>query len=114
MTVFRGGEAHLAYGALPEWLTVKPGVFDLDELAGELQSRLRDAVPAEERPAGQPFGMVSYRYRDGGSRDYFHYDGEFAEGLFVTACKNVLEGSENTALLLKMVCRDRTVAAVWK
>jgi hypothetical protein len=107
LNVRGNGEALLSYGALPEWLVVKPGVFEVGKLAGELQSRQKDAVASEERPYGQPFGMVSYHNFDGSNKDYFLYDGEFAEALFVTACGNLAHGAGESPVLFDMVCAER-------
>ncbi len=109
LLVWRGGEARLFYAELPNSLVIKSGVFDIDELYGQLQNRIHDKEPAEDRSAGQPFGMVTFSYRDGSSKDYFTYDGEFAEGIFMTACSNVLESDGMSSLLYGMVCEDRVL-----
>ncbi|MBN2085140.1 MAG: hypothetical protein JW748_07920 [Anaerolineales bacterium] len=107
LTVRRDGRARLSYGALPEWLTVESGVFDAGQLAEELRPLLKDMVASEERPIGQPFGMVSCQYRDGGSGEYYLFHGEFAEGLFVTACRNLVAEEEESSVLYEMVCAQR-------
>ena len=107
LLVRRGGEARLFYAALPEALMVEDGVFDFDMLFDQLQTRIHDVVPAEERTIGKPFGMVTVWFRDGGYKDYLLYDGDFAESLFVEACRNLMPGREISETLYKMVCEER-------
>lgn len=90
LLIRRDGETRLFYAALPESQIVKPGLFDIDEIADQLQSRLFEVVPAEERPLGQPYGMVTLEFTDGSRQDYFIYDGAFAETLFQTARANII------------------------
>ena len=107
LLVERDGAARLFYGELPQSLTVLSGVFDINDLSEKLQSRLRDVVFSEARPAGQPFGMVNFHFSDGSSKDYYIYDGAFAEELFVSACRNVSTGEGNSSQLFEMVCGKR-------
>lgn len=90
LLIQRDGEARLFYGALPQSQIVKPGTFDIDEIAAELQPRLSKVVPAEERPLGQPYGLVTLEFTDGSRQDYLIYDGAFADELFQTARENVV------------------------
>ena len=101
----REGNARLFFAALPESLIVREGTFDIDRLMTDLRPRLQEVVTGD-RVAGRPFGTVSLTFEDGSPRDYFLYDGEFAEGLFVTACRNVASGGE-VSPLYAMVCQDR-------
>jgi hypothetical protein len=106
LLVRRGGEARLFYAALPESLTLRTGVFDIDALMDQLQPRLHDVVSGEQL-AGRSFGMLTLTYRDRDAGDYFLYDGEFADGLFVTACRNVADDAEKQSTLYEKVCEDR-------
>lgn len=90
LLIRRDGEALLFYGALPESQIVKPGLFEIDEIADELQPRLSKVVPAEERPLDQPYGMVTLQFTNGSQQDYFIYDGAFADELFQTARENIV------------------------
>ena len=90
LLIRQDGETRLYYGALPQSQIVKPGLFDIDEIADQLQPRLSKVVPAEERPLGQPYGMVTLQLTDGSQQDYFIYDGAFAEALFQKARENII------------------------
>ncbi len=105
LLVRREGNARLFYGALPQSLTIREGTFDIDRLMTDLRSRLQEVVTGD-RMAGRPFGTVSLTFENGSARDYFLYDGEFAEGLLVTACRNLASGGEASSLYA-MVCEDR-------
>ncbi len=106
LLVRREGNARLFYGALPQSLTVREGTFDINRLMTDLRPRLQEVVTGN-RVAGRPFGTASLTFEDGSARDYFLYDGAFAEGLFVTACRNVSTGEENPPQLFEMVCGKR-------
>jgi|GEM_PF-2691907 len=95
LLVQRDGEAYLFYGELPQSQVVKKDTFDIDRLFDQLQTRVKENAPAEDRPLGQPFGSVSFHYEDGNSQEYLIYDGSFAEELFETARKNIESHSPN-------------------
>ena len=78
-------------GVLPTYQTVKDGTFDIDELFQQLQTRLHEVLPAENRPLGQPYGIVTLDFSDGSEQDYLIYDQAFAEELFKVACENSLD-----------------------
>jgi hypothetical protein len=110
LLVRRGGEARLFYAALPESLMLKSGVFDFDVLMGQLEPRLHDVVTGD-LVAGRPFGIVTVNYRNRSSGDYFLYDGEFAEALFLTACLNLSSDTQKQSLLYEMICKDKLTKA---
>jgi len=83
--VERDGDARLFYGALPQSQGIDDDTFDIDTLYEELQTRIHEVVPAENRPLNQPFGSVAFGYTDGSSEEYLIYDGDYAEGLFEIA-----------------------------
>ena len=91
LLVQRDGETRLFYGALPTHRAVKSDTFNIDDLFRQLQPRLHDNVSAENRPIGQPYGMVTIEFNDGSGQDYLIYDEAFAAELFQTACANLLE-----------------------
>jgi hypothetical protein len=90
LLVKREGRAYLFYGALPQRQEIEPNTFDIDDLFNELQERLNPVLPAENRPLGEPYGMVQIRFQDGSEKDYLIYDGDFAEKLFERARANVV------------------------
>jgi hypothetical protein len=106
LVIRREGSTRLFYAELPESLLVREGAFDIDRLMDDLRPRLQDVVTGD-RVAGRPFGTVSLTFEDGSARDYFLYDSAFAEGLFVTACRNISMGEENSPQLFEMVCGKR-------
>jgi hypothetical protein len=106
LLVRRGGTARIFYAQLPESLLVKDGVFGFDALMEQLQPRLFEVVTGD-RVAGRPFGTATLAYADGSTRDYFFYDSDYAETLFVTACRNLAAGEERKASVFKMVCEAR-------
>jgi hypothetical protein len=110
LLVRRGGEARLFYAALPESLMLESDVFDFDELMGQLKPRLHDVVTGD-LVAGRPFGIVTVNYRNRSSGDYFLYDGEFAEALFLTACLNLSSDAHKQHLLYEVICKDRLFQA---
>lgn len=92
LTVEAGGEATLAYGALPRTERVRPGVFDVRALHEELAPMLRPNVPREDwpRPGGQ-WGMVHVELGDGRSRAYLIRDaGQRVRTLFQRARANLI------------------------
>jgi|WetSurMetagenome_2_1015567.scaffolds.fasta_scaffold538325_1 hypothetical protein len=107
LLVHRGDTARLFYAELPESLLVKDGIFDFDALIDQLQPRLYEVVTGD-RVAGRPFGTATLAYADGSTRDYFFYDSDYAETLFVTACRNLAAGEERKASVFEMVCEART------
>lgn len=92
--VQRDGDIRLFYGALPTYRAVKNGTFDIDDLFQQLQTRLHDVVPAEDRPIGQPYGMATLEFSDGSKRDYLIYDEAFTEELFKAACANMVDDED--------------------
>jgi hypothetical protein len=110
LLVRRGGETRLFYAALPESLLLKSDVFDFDTLMGQLKPRLHDVVTGD-LVAGRPFGIVTVNYRNRSSGDYFLYDGEFAEALFLTACLNLSSDTQKQSLLYEMICKDKLTQA---
>ena len=90
LVVRRDDTALLLYGALPRSQVVRRGTFDIDVVFQALQSRVHDVVPAERRPVGQAYGMVTFRFSDGSEQHHFIYDGAFAEALFQRARANVV------------------------
>jgi len=93
LLVQRDGDTRLYYGELPAYKVVKNSTFDIDELFNQLQTRIHKVVPAEERPTGQPYGMVTFGFYDGSARDYLIYDKSFAEDLFTTAQANLIDAA---------------------
>jgi hypothetical protein len=93
LLVQRDGDTRLYYGELPAYKAVKNGTFDIDELFNQLQTRIHKVVPAEERPTGQPYGMVTFGFSDGSTRDHLIYDEPFAEDLFATAQANLVDAA---------------------
>jgi hypothetical protein len=106
LLIRRGGEARLAYAELPDSLLVQYSIFNFDALMDQLQPRLYEVVTGD-RVAGRPFGTATLDYQNGSTRDYFMYDSEFAEGLFLTACRNLFPGEEKKAPVFNMVCEER-------
>jgi hypothetical protein len=94
LLVQRDGDPHLFYGELPTFWSIRKGIFNIDELFSQLQSRLHENAPAEGRLAGQPFGMVAIQLRDGSSREYLIYDEEFTGQLLKKVCLNRLPNQE--------------------
>lgn len=84
------GTAYLFYGALPQHEVVRPDTFELDNLFNDLQDKIHPNAPLEERPAGQAYGMVTFRFSDGREEDYLIYDGDFAETYFEIARANIV------------------------
>jgi hypothetical protein len=111
LLIRRDDDALLFYGALPTSRAIKDGTFDIDQIYGQLKSRLYEVAPAEARPLGRPYGMAMIGFSDGSSRDYLVYDGEFAEGLFVAACRNPAVGEESTNMVLERTCAQILGAA---
>jgi hypothetical protein len=97
LVIQRDSDIRLFYGALPAYQAVKNGTFDIDEVFHQLQTRLHDVVPAENRPIGQPYGMATLEFSDGSKQDYLIYDGVFAEELFKVACANIVVEDEDFA-----------------
>lgn len=97
LLVQRDGETRLFYGELPAYQAVKKGVFDIDEVFKHLQTRLHNVAPAEDRPIGRPYGMVTLGFKDGSKQDYLIYDGVFAKELFKVACANIVAEDESSA-----------------
>ena len=95
LLIQRDGDTRLFYGELPTYRAVKNGTFDIDEIFKQLQTRLHDVVPAENRPIGQPYGMVTLVFSDGSKQDYMIYDGVFVKELFKVACANIVAEDEN-------------------
>jgi hypothetical protein len=110
LLVRRRGEARLFYAALPESLMLKSAVFDFDVLVGQLKPRLHDVVTGD-LVAGRPFGIVTVDYRNRSSGDYFLYDGEFAEGLFLTACLSLSSDAQKHSLRYEVICKNRLTRA---
>jgi len=106
LLVQRDGDIRLFYGALPTYRTVKNGTFDIDELFQELQTRLHEVVPAEDRPIGQPYGMVTVEFSDGSRRDYLIYDQVFSEGLFKAACANSVDTEDFADRIFTVECAN--------
>jgi hypothetical protein len=52
---------------------------------------------------------VDYRNRSSG--DYFLYDGEFAEGLFLTACLSLSSDAQKHSLRYEVICKNRLTRA---
>jgi hypothetical protein len=100
----RDGGTHLFCGALPTSRTIPQGTFDIDDVYGQLETRLHRVVPAEQRPLGQPYGMVSIGFKNGDSRDYLIYDGEYAKALLGRACKNRVREEDSAAASFEEVC----------
>lgn len=94
LLVERDGDTRLFYGELPTSRAVQSSAFNIDDLFQQLQSRLHDNVPAENRPVGQPYGMATIEFSDGSKHDYLIYDETFAVELFQTACANLAEDEE--------------------
>lgn len=88
LRVGRDQASRLTYGELPEGLTIERGVFDLDELYGQLQGKLNEVVPSEKVPAGKTIGTVSFVFADGSQESYFIYDEAFSFQLLANACSH--------------------------
>lgn len=104
LLVQRDGETRLFYGALPNHRTVQSNTFNIDDLFQQLQPRLHDNVPAENRPLGQPYGMATIEFSDGSEQDYLIYDKPFAVELFQAACANLAEDEEFGAEIVTAEC----------
>ena len=104
LLVWRDGETRLFYGALPTHRTVQSNTFNIDDLFQQLQPRLHDNVPAENRPLGQPYGMATIEFSDGSEQDYLIYDETFAVELFQVACANLVENEEFGSEIVTAVC----------
>ncbi len=92
LLVRRNGEALLFYGALPQHQTIRNGTFDIDELCKQLQPRLHENAPREERPnPASEYGMVQIRLKDKSEKTYLIFSEEdFAEQLFSKAKRNII------------------------
>jgi hypothetical protein len=95
LLVQRDRDARLFYAALPTARIVRQGTFDIDELYQQLQPRLHENMPAENRPIEQPYGVANLEFADGSERNYLIYDEAFAEALLKSACANIV-GVEDT------------------
>jgi hypothetical protein len=104
--VQRDNGARLFYAALPTSRAIQRGTFDIDEVYDQLQTRIYEVVPAEERPLGQPYGMVTIWFRNGNSQDYLIYDEEYANTLLRRACSNRVEEDDSAAELFEGVCSN--------
>ena len=102
--VQRDGDTHLFYGASPTNRPVQRNTFDIDDLFQQLQSRLHDNVPAENRPIGQPYGMVTIEFSDSSKRDYLIYDENFAVRLIKIACANLAHDEEFSGEIVNAAC----------
>jgi hypothetical protein len=106
LLVKREGEARLFYAALPNSRDIAEGTFDIDELFDQLQPRLHKNVPAEARPLGQPYGMVSIDFKDGSSSDYLIYDEKFASELLQRACQHMLDETDSGTAIFEQECAN--------
>ncbi|MBI3159520.1 MAG: hypothetical protein HYZ26_07985 [Chloroflexi bacterium] len=96
LVVQREGVARLGYGALlgdP----VRGEAFNIDILFEQLQERIQPVEPAEDRPLGQLYGMVTFYFEDETTQSYLIYDREFAETLFEVARQNLIESVPSPA-----------------
>jgi hypothetical protein len=104
LLVRREGKTRLFYGALPRHRTVQSNIFNIEDLFQQLQPRLHDNVPAENRPLGQPYGMATIEFSNGSEQDYLIYDETFAVELFQVACANLVEDEEFGSEIVIAVC----------
>jgi hypothetical protein len=104
LLVWQDGETRLFYGALPTHRTVQSNTFNIDDLFQQLQPRLHNNVPAENRPLGQPYGMATIEFSDGSEQDYLIYDETFAVELFQTACANLIKEAETNEEIVTAEC----------
>ena len=111
LLVQREGDARLFYGALPTSRVIQKSPGNIDDLFQQLQPRLHDVVPAENRPIGQPYGMVTIEFSDGNQRDYLIYDETFAVDLFKAACANSVEAEDVGAEIVTAECARLVSAA---
>jgi hypothetical protein len=104
LIVQRDDETSLLYGALPTYRTVHSTTFNIDDLFQQLQPRLHDNVPAENRPIGEPYGMVIIDFSDDSEQDFLIYDETFAVGLFRAACANLVQEEKFNAEIITAEC----------
>ena len=104
LLVQRDGETRLFYGALPAHRAVQSNTFDIDDLFQQLQPRLHDNVPAENRPIAEPYGMAIIEFSDGSEQDYLIYDETFAVELLQLACANLVEDQESGSEIVTVEC----------
>jgi len=111
LLVQRDDDARLFYAALPNSRVIQNSPFDIDDLFQELQPRLHDVVPAENRSIEQPYGMATIECSDGSKQDYLIYDEIFAVELFKTACANIVEDEESGGEIIAAQCANLGGAA---
>ena len=111
LLVRRDGETRLFYGALPTHRAVQSNTFNIDDLFQQLQPRLQDNVPAENRPLGQPYGMATIGFSDGSEQDYLIYDETFAVELLKAACARSVEAEDVGAEIVTAECARLVGAA---
>lgn len=105
LLVQRDGDTRLYYGAHFTHRVVQSSAFNIDDLFQQLQPRLHDNVPAENRPIiGQPYGMATIEFSDGSEQDYLIYDESFALELFQAACANLVEDAEFDSEIVAAEC----------
>lgn len=104
LLVQRDSDTRLFYGALPTSRVIPSDTFDIEELFTQLQSRLYEVVPAEERTLGQPYGMATIDFSDGSSDDYLLYDGDYAGELFKRACQHGVDEVSSSEALFEREC----------
>jgi hypothetical protein len=106
LLVRRGRDAQLYYGALPTSCSVPQEVFDIDELFSQLQPRLHEVVPSEERPFDGPYGMVTLGFGSGDPESYLIYDAAYAVDLLNRACDHRARQTDPAEALFEQVCAD--------
>ncbi|MFW2373290.1 MAG: hypothetical protein ACN4GM_09220 [Gammaproteobacteria bacterium] len=104
LLVQRIGDTLLFYGALPKPQAIPSGIFDIDELFTQLQTRLHEVVSTEKRPLGQPYAAVTIWLNDGGSRAYILYDGDYAGEIFKQACQHRVREVASSAAIFEKAC----------
>lgn len=104
LLVQRDDDALLFYGAHPMSREVPQGVFDIDVVLDQLQGRLREVVPSEDRPPGRSYGLVTIDFDNGASMDYLIYDGAYASVLFMKSCSNRVRQEDSATEIFERSC----------